>query len=78
MWHLTYKYWNNVSKQYDMDETVDLTSGTYYFAVNQNSGTGNYNFIISTTGGTVVTSYKLSYNANGGSGAPSTQTGSTS
>lgn len=78
VWHLTSKYWNDVSKKYDMDENIDLSSGTYYFAVKQNSGTGNYNFIISTNGGTVVTSYKLSYNANGGSGAPSTQTGSTS
>ena len=44
VWHLTSKYWNDVSKQYDMDETVDLTSGTYYFAVKQSYGTGNYNF----------------------------------
>ena len=78
VWSSTSRYWNDVSKKYDMDESIDLSSGTYYFAVKQNSGTGNYNFIISTNGGTVVTSYKLSYNANGGSGAPSTQTGSTS
>ena len=78
VWRLPSRYWNDVSKIYDMDENIDLSSGTYYFAVKQSIGTGNYNFIISTNGGTVVTSYKLSYNANGGSGAPSTQTGSTS
>ena len=78
VWHLTSKYWNDVSKKYDMNESIDLSSGTYYFAVKQNSGTGNYNFIISTNGGTVVNSYKLSYNSNGGSGAPATQTGNTS
>ena len=49
LWSKQWQYWNDVSKEYNMDENVDLTSGTYYFAVKKNSGTGNYNFKFSYT-----------------------------
>lgn len=44
VWEWNYQYWNDVSEQYDMNTTINLTSGTYYFCVERNSGTGNYYF----------------------------------
>ena len=49
VWEKTYQYWNSTSEEYNLDENVDLTSGTYYFSVQQHSGTGNYNFLIGGT-----------------------------
>lgn len=47
IWEVWGRYWNDVSKEYNMDETVDLTSGTYYFAIEKNYSTGNYKFKLS-------------------------------
>ena len=47
IWEAWGQYWNDVSKEYNMDETVDLTSGTYYFAIEKNYSTGNYKFKLS-------------------------------
>ncbi len=48
-------YWNNTSQQLDLDEKIDLTSGTYYFCVEKcDSKTGNYNFSLKTNGSTVI------------------------
>ena len=49
VWSKTYQYWNNVSEELNLNENVDLTSGTYYFSVAKRSGTGNYNFTLSYT-----------------------------
>ena len=49
VWEKTWQYWNSISEEYNLDENVDLTSGTYYFAVEQGSGTGDYNFMLSFT-----------------------------
>ena len=35
---------NSVTGQSSIEDTIDLTKGTYYFAVAQNYGTGNYSF----------------------------------
>ena len=42
-----YRYWNDNTQQMTLDENLDLTKGTYYFAVVRSDGTGNYNFKIS-------------------------------
>lgn len=49
LWESRYQEWNSVSEMYSMDKTVDLTKGTYYFAIERYSGTGNYNFKITFT-----------------------------
>ena len=49
VWSATYQYWNETTEMYSMDSNIDLTKGTYYFAVEQNYGTGNYNFKIGFT-----------------------------
>ena len=42
--------WDSTSEQITVDETFDLTSGTYYFAVKQNNAaTGDYTFQIDFT-----------------------------
>ena len=41
-----YCYWNDNTQQMKLNETVDLSKGTYYFAVVRHNGTGNYNFSI--------------------------------
>lgn len=40
----TQPYWNSTSEVITLDETLYLTSGTYYLCVQQCSGYGNYNF----------------------------------
>lgn len=41
--------WNTTTKLISMEETIDLTSGTYYFVVEKRYGsTGNYSFTLST------------------------------
>lgn len=43
-------YWNNVTQQIVLEENLYLTSGTYYFCVEKNSGhSGNYDFKLSFT-----------------------------
>ncbi len=43
-------YWNSSSEQIVLDESVYLTSGTYYFAAQKNSNRyGNYSFTLSFT-----------------------------
>ena len=46
VWRSTSMYWNDTSKELNLEEKIDLSSGTYYFAIKRNSGTGNYNFTI--------------------------------
>ena len=46
IWNKKYCYWNDNTQQMTYDEALDLTKGTYYFAVVRYSGTGNYNFKI--------------------------------
>ncbi len=46
VWKRESQYCNNVTNLYTLNEDIDLTKGTYYFAVCKNSGTGNYNFKI--------------------------------
>ena len=43
VWSLT-KWWDNTSEEINLNENIDLTSGTYYFVIEKNYGTGNYNF----------------------------------
>ena len=38
--------WEDTTGEMDLNENIDLTSGTYYFAVGRYDGTGNYNFSI--------------------------------
>lgn len=80
IWSKGYE-WNYTTEQLDVNvEMKDLKSDTYYFCVEKGylSGIGDYNFSIATSSNsTSTTTYKLSYNANGGSGAPSSQTGKT-
>lgn len=47
VWEWNYQYWNGVSEQYNMDTNIDLTSGTYYFCIEQRDGFGKYNFKLS-------------------------------
>ena len=46
VWHREWNYWNEIKKEYKMNETVDLVKGTYYFAVVKydDEYTGKYNF----------------------------------
>ncbi len=46
IWSKTWQYWNDNTKQYQLNEIINLTRGTYYFSVCRNDGTGNYNFTI--------------------------------
>ena len=46
IWSKTYQQWNGTTCEYKMDTNVELTAGTYYFAVQKYDGTGNYNFSI--------------------------------
>ena len=46
VWSAEYQRWNDTSKKLTFSENIDLTSGTYYFCVSKNDGTGNYNFNI--------------------------------
>ena len=52
IWCLENQYWNSTSEQYNINETISLTSGTYYFSVQGANGTGDYNF-------------KLTFNSSG-------------
>ncbi len=47
VWYCTRVCANDNTGQSSISETIDLSSGTYYFCVEQNSGTGNYSFSIS-------------------------------
>ena len=49
VWSNRYVYWNDNTKQSNIDENLDLTKGTYYFAAERADGTGNYNFKINFT-----------------------------
>ncbi|MGN1478335.1 MAG: InlB B-repeat-containing protein [Acutalibacteraceae bacterium] len=73
VWSYTWYYWNSTAQKLKFDEEVDFSkSGTYYFAVvrcdNGESRTGPYTFSV---GNNPVTSYTVTYNANGGSVSPS-------
>ena len=46
IWKSKWKRWNDISKEFNMNENIDLTSGTFYFAVEKCDGNGNYNFKI--------------------------------
>lgn len=46
VWEKRYVYWNGNTKLAQIDSSVDLIQGTYYFAVCRNDGTGNYSFKI--------------------------------
>ena len=46
VWSSKYQAWNDVSKEYNKNDYIDLTSGDYYFSVSRYDGTGNYNFRI--------------------------------
>lgn len=75
-------YWNSTSQKLQLDKDIDFTkTGTYYFAVvrygNNELRTGIYTFSIGNNS-SVPSSYSLSYNANGGSGAPSGHSGAKS
>lgn len=45
-------YWNSATEIISTDETIDLTKGTYYFAVRRDGGsnTGNYSFRLQFSG----------------------------
>ena len=58
--------WDSSSKTYNLVEDIELTSGVYYFSVQQDDGTGNYEFSLSEY-------YTVGYDANGGEGAPTAQ-----
>ncbi len=48
VWKSTGVWWNNTTQQLSFNENVDLTSGTYYFAIKQYSGyKGSYNVKLS-------------------------------
>lgn len=49
VWSRTYVYWNNTTQKSTIEETLDLSAGTYYFAVERIDGTGNYSFYINHT-----------------------------
>ena len=49
IWGSSYRRWNDVTEMMSMDENIDLIKGTYYFAIAQEDGTGNYNFKINFT-----------------------------
>ena len=73
VWDSGYQYCNSSTKELNIDKTIDLTSGTYYFCACKYNGGGNYNFSITAPGGgsSTTTTYKVAYNANGGSVSPS-------
>ena len=82
IWSSYAQHWNSTSQKLQLDKDVDFTStGTYYFAVvrygNSEVGTGTYTFSVGNNSST-ASSYSLSYNANGGSGAPNGVSGSKS
>ena len=49
LWEKTNQTWDKVTNIYNLEDDFDLTAGTYYFAVRQYSGTGNYNFKLTYT-----------------------------
>ena len=46
VWEKTWVYWNSTSEVLMFNQEIDLTAGTYYFCIERNRGTGNYEFSI--------------------------------
>lgn len=67
------------NESYSLINKQSLSSGTYYLKISTGyDATCNHEYSITVTSPNAsTTSYTLSYDANGGSGAPSAQTGST-
>ena len=49
VWKETYREWNSTTEKLALNETIDLTSGTYYFSIDHHLYTGNYDFKLSFT-----------------------------
>ncbi len=47
IWSSCWQYWNDNTQVLTKKDALDLTKGTYYFAVVRYNGTGNYNFKLS-------------------------------
>lgn len=72
VWKSTGNYWNSTTQKLQYEKEIEIkTSGTYYFAVTRSYDyTGSYTFNIG-NGTTQPQTYKITYNANGGSVSPS-------